>query len=50
MEHSERFELVRGYYRRIVRGRRLWDEGRVMMAVECGWITAAEAAEILEEE
>lgn len=48
-EHSERFERVRGYYLTVVRGKRLWDENRVKLAVKCGWITEAEMAEILKE-
>ena len=42
MEHSEKFELVKNYY---MRG--LWNEARVLKAVG-KWITAEEAAEILE--
>lgn len=41
MEHSEHFELVRGYY---VRG--LWNASRVRKAVG-KWITQAECDEIL---
>ena len=41
MEHSEKFELVKGYY-----DRGLWNAARVQKAVG-KWITAAEAEEIL---
>ncbi len=42
MEHSLRFETVRRYYER-----GLWSLARVAKAVECGWITAEERAEIV---
>ncbi len=44
-EHSERFELVKYYY-----DRKLWRKPRVAKAVECGWITADEYAEITGEQ
>lgn len=43
MEHSEHFELVRGYY-----NRGLWNASRVRKAVG-KWITQAECDEILSE-
>jgi len=45
MNMSAKFELVRRYY---VDG--YWDKARVHKAVECGWITAEEYAEIVGEE
>lgn len=44
IKHSPRFALVAGYYPR------LWNLARVKKAVECGWITADEYAEITGEE
>lgn len=44
MNHSPRFETVKRYY---YRG--LWSRARVAKAVECGWITAEEYAEIVGE-
>ena len=43
MEHSEHYELVRGYY-----NRGLWNASRVRKAVG-KWITQAECDEILGE-
>ena len=43
MEHSPKFELVKGYYER-----GLWSRERVQKAVGI-WITAEEAREILGE-
>lgn len=43
-EHSPKFELVRSYYRS-----GLWSERKVLLAVNKGWITQAEADEILQE-
>lgn len=40
-DHSARFALVKSYY-----DRELWSAQRVAKAVECGWITAEEYAEI----
>lgn len=42
MGHSAKFELVKNYY-----DRGMWSEARVRSAVG-RWITAAEAAEIIE--
>lgn len=44
MEHSQKFELVKGYYER-----GMWIAERVRAAVG-KWITEAECAEILHEE
>ena len=41
MEHSEKFELVKGYY-----DSGKWKIKRVRMAVQAGWITAEEFEEI----
>lgn len=41
MEHSEKYDIVKRYYKN-----KLWDEKRVRMAVEKGWITAEEFEEI----
>jgi len=41
MEHSEKFELVKGYY-----DSGKWKKKAVRNAVVRGWITAAEYAEI----
>lgn len=49
-KQSPKYELVKGYYTRIVRGKRLWDAERVMQAAEHGWITKAEASRIIEED
>lgn len=40
--HSPRFETVRGYFER-----GLWNESWVAKAVQCGWITSDEQAEII---
>ena len=40
-KHSARFALVKNYY-----DRGLWSKARVARAVDCGWITAEEYAEI----
>ena len=45
MGHSPRFALVKSYYER-----GLWSRARVAKAVECGWITAEEYAEIVGDE
>ena len=37
-----KFEMVKRYYEK-----KLWDAGRVKMAVKCGWITEQECEEIL---
>lgn len=42
MEHSVKFERVKGYYEN-----NLWSSTRVELAVEKGWITAKECEEIL---
>lgn len=41
MEHSEKFELVKGYF-----DRGMWSDSRIHAAVG-KWITAEEAEEIL---
>lgn len=41
MEHSVKFEKVKGYY-----DNNLWDKTRVANAVVKGWITEAEYEEI----
>ena len=43
-EHSEKFDLVKGYYES-----GLWKKKAVRNAVTRGWITAEECAEILGE-
>lgn len=45
MTHSEKFELVRGYY---ISGE--WKKKAVRNAVKRGWITAAEYTEITGDE
>lgn len=45
MEHSEKYGIVRRYYKN-----KLWDEQRVRKAVEKGWITTEEFEEITEKE
>lgn len=42
--HSLRFETVKRYF-----DRGLWTVAQVEKAVECGWITQAEAEEIIGE-
>lgn len=41
MEHSPKYEMVKRYYRM-----KMWSEARVRNAVEKGWITEEEFAEI----
>lgn len=41
-EHSPKYELVKKFY-----DEGTWDERRVRLAVEKGWITEAECEEIL---
>lgn len=43
-QHSKRFETVKGHYES-----KVWNAARVRKAVELGWITEAEAEEILSE-
>lgn len=44
MEHSEKYDVVKGYYER-----HLWPAAWVRRAVTCKWITTEECAEILGE-
>lgn len=41
MEHSEKYETVKKYYKM-----KMWDERKVRLAVEKGWITRSEFEEI----
>lgn len=41
MEHLEKFDIVKTYYKR-----KLWDDRRVRLAVEKNWITPEEYTEI----
>lgn len=43
-QHSKRFQTVKGHYEA-----KVWNAARVQKAVELGWITEAEAEEILSE-
>lgn len=46
MEHSKKYDKVKGFYDTLYDGKRLWDIGRVRNAVKKGWITADEFKEI----
>lgn len=43
-QHSKRFETVKSHYES-----KVWDASRVEKAAELGWITDAEAEEIMSE-
>lgn len=43
-QHSKRFDTVKKHYEA-----KVWNAARVEKAVELGWITAAEAEEIMSE-